>query len=115
MASDDWEQHKSRIVFMYLIERQTLHQIVSYMKDQHNFNRSLAQYEYRLGKWGIKKNAGKDIWNYVAHRIERRKQKGKRSKVMLYGAPVPEDRLRKEIQRYTNIPTAADFGVNGKD
>ncbi|TGJ81565.1 hypothetical protein E0Z10_g7206 [Xylaria hypoxylon] len=111
MASDDWEQHKLRIVLMYSIERQSLQHIVSYMKEHHNFDKKPNQYEYRLKTWGIKKNAPKDVWPYVAHRIQKRKQKGKRSKVMLYGVAVPEERLRKETQRCTNIPTALEFGT----
>ncbi|GAW24103.1 hypothetical protein ANO14919_136840 [Xylariales sp. No.14919] len=110
MASDDWEQHKLRIVSMYLIDRQPLQHIVSYMKEHHNFDKKPNQYQYRLQTWGVKKNATKDVWPYIAHRVRKRERKGKMPKVMLYGVPIPEARLRKEIQRYTNIPTAADFG-----
>ncbi|KAK5631729.1 hypothetical protein RRF57_007443 [Xylaria bambusicola] len=114
MASDDWEQHKARIVLMYCVEKQPLRHIISYMREHHNFNKKSCQYEYRLRTWGIKKNATKDNWNYVAYRIRKRDQKGKSSKVVLYGVPVPEERLRKEVQRYTNIPTAVEFGMRGK-
>ncbi|RWA04437.1 hypothetical protein EKO27_g10669 [Xylaria grammica] len=110
MASDDWEQHKLSIVSMYLIDRQPLQHIVSYMKEHHNFDKKPNQYQYRLQTWGVKKNATKDIWAYIAHRVRKRERKGKMPKVMLYGVPIPEARLRKEIQRYTSIPTAADFG-----
>ncbi|KAJ3578922.1 hypothetical protein NPX13_g1646 [Xylaria arbuscula] len=111
MASDDWEQHKVRIVLMYCLEKKSLQQIVSYMKEHHNFNKKSNQYEYRLRTWGIRKNATKDVWSYVAHRVQKRKKIDKRSKVLLYGVPVPDERLRKEIQRYTIIPTATDFGI----
>ncbi|KAI0418221.1 ankyrin repeat-containing domain protein [Xylaria grammica] len=110
MASDDWEQHKLRIVSMYLIDRQPLKHIVSYMKEHHNFDKKPNKYQCQLQTWGAKKNATKDVWSYVAYRVRKRERKGKKSKVMLYGVPIPEARLRKEIQRYTNIPTAADFG-----
>ncbi|KAI1360614.1 Clr5 domain-containing protein [Xylaria arbuscula] len=111
MASDDWEQHKVQIVLMYCLEKKSLQQIVSYMKEHHNFNKKPNQYEYRLRTWGIRKNATKDVWSYVARRVQKRKKIDKRSKVLLYGVPVPDERLRKEIQRYTIIPTATDFGI----
>ncbi|KAI1347872.1 ankyrin repeat-containing domain protein [Xylaria sp. FL0043] len=106
MSSDDWEQHKSIIVLLYSIEREPLQRIVSYMKENHNFDKKISQYEYRLKKWGVKKNAPKEVWSYVAHRIQQKKKIGKRSKVMLYGVPVPEAKLRREIQRSATIPTA---------
>ena len=43
MASDDWEQHKLRIVLMYCVEKQSLQQIVSYMKEHHNFDKKYVQ------------------------------------------------------------------------
>ncbi|KAI1124136.1 ankyrin repeat-containing domain protein [Nemania abortiva] len=111
MASDDWEKHKSRIGLMYSIEGQSLQHIVSYMKEHHSFDKKPTQYEYRLKTWGIKKNASKGVWPYVAHRIRKREKRGKKSEVVLYGIPVPEAKLRKETQRYTNIPTAVEFGM----
>ncbi|KAI0803467.1 ankyrin repeat-containing domain protein [Xylaria sp. FL0064] len=111
MSSDDWEQHKSIIVLLYSIEREPLQRIVSYMKENHNFDKKVSQYEYRLKKWGVKKNAPKEVWLYVAHRIQQKKKIGKRSKVMLYGVPVPEAKLRREIQRSATIPTAREFGI----
>ncbi|KAI0527850.1 ankyrin repeat-containing domain protein [Xylaria bambusicola] len=110
MASNTWEQHKMKIVLMYCVEKQPLSHIISYMKEHHNFDKKSCQYEYRLRTWGIKKNATKQVWNYVAHCIQKRNRKSRCSKVILYGVPVPEERLRKEVQRYTNIPRAAEFG-----
>ncbi|KAI1424264.1 ankyrin repeat-containing domain protein [Xylaria sp. FL1777] len=112
MELNDWEEHKSTIVLLYSIEREPLRKIVSYMREHHNFDKKVNQYEYRLKKWGVKKNAPKEVWSYVAHQIRKKKKKGKKSKVMLYNVPVPEARVCREIQRYTNIPTAAEFGMD---
>ncbi|KAJ2992985.1 hypothetical protein NUW58_g1985 [Xylaria curta] len=110
MASDDWERYKATILSLYLLENTPLHQVVSYMKTNHNFVRSKSQYYTQLTKkWGIKKNVDKRAWQYAAYHVNKRK--GKKSEITFFGIPVPEERARREIQRYTGIPTANEFGV----
>ncbi|KAI8951693.1 hypothetical protein F4801DRAFT_544006 [Xylaria longipes] len=109
MASDDWELHKDTISCLFLLEKLSLQDVSVHMKEEYNFDRKKHQYEYQLKKWGIKKNLQKDVWRYVGHKIRKRKIVGKRSKITLFGMQLPPDKVRKEVQRYTTIPTAKDF------
>ncbi|KAI3336336.1 ankyrin repeat-containing domain protein [Xylariaceae sp. AK1471] len=106
MEPDDWERHKATILNLYLLEKKPLHQVASYMQQEHNFVKK--QYQYKLKKWGVKKSLGKSFWRYVGHRVQTRK--GKRSEITLFGIPLSEEKIRKEMQRYRTIPTADDFG-----
>ncbi|KAI1359796.1 hypothetical protein F5Y08DRAFT_349396 [Xylaria arbuscula] len=109
MASNDWELHKNEISCLYLIEKLSLKDVSTRMKDKHNFIKTKHQYEYQFKKWGFKKNIHKDVWQYVGHRIQKRKRLGKKSEITLFGTQLPLEKVRKEVQRYTTIPTANDF------
>ncbi|KAI0098732.1 hypothetical protein GGR51DRAFT_421871 [Nemania sp. FL0031] len=107
MASHDWERHKGIITHLYLTERMKLDQVVSYMREEHNFEKSKNSYEIRLKKWGIKKNMRQKDWQNIPKQLNEGLL-GK-STVTLSGMFLPHDKVRKEIQRYKNIPTADDF------
>ncbi|KAI0140428.1 hypothetical protein GGR57DRAFT_520789 [Xylariaceae sp. FL1272] len=109
MADDGWERHKATIIHAYAIEERPLKKVMDMMKEKHSFDKSKQQYEYRLKKWRVRKNVTEDVWKFVSHRI--RKREGKPTKVLLYGKTVSEDRVQKEILRYTTLPTASQFGV----
>ncbi|KAI0410273.1 ankyrin repeat-containing domain protein [Xylaria grammica] len=109
MASDDWELHKKEISCLYLLEKLSLKDVLTHMKVKHNFDKKKHQYEYQFKKWGFKKNIDRDVWQYVGHRIQKRKRLGKKSEITLYGRKFPSEKLRKRVQRYTTIPTADDF------
>ncbi|KAI0452155.1 ankyrin repeat-containing domain protein [Xylaria acuta] len=110
MASDDWELHKNTISHLFLLEKLSLRDVSARMKEEYKFDRKKHQYEYQLKKWGIKKNLRKGVWRYVSYEVRKRKIAGKRSEVTLFGMQLPLDKVRKEVQRYTTIPTAKDFG-----
>ncbi|KAI1117737.1 Clr5 domain-containing protein [Nemania sp. NC0429] len=108
MASNDWERHKATILNLYLLENAPVHRVVSYMRDNYNFVKTKAQYEYQFKKWGAKKNATKETWQGVAHQINKRR--GKHSETTLVGMPVSAEKTRRMMQRYASIPTANEFG-----
>ncbi|KAI1178309.1 ankyrin repeat-containing domain protein [Nemania sp. FL0916] len=112
MTSDDWESHKDTITCLYLLEKLTLQELPARMKAKYNFDKKKHQYEYQLKQWGIKKNLQSDDWRYISHRVQKRKKAGKLSTVTYFGMPLSKERVRKEIQRNTNIPTAEEFGRN---
>ncbi|KAI1175865.1 ankyrin repeat-containing domain protein [Nemania sp. FL0916] len=107
MASNEWERHEATIIYLFILENTPLKQVRIRMKEKHNFDKTIGQYEYQLKKWGIKKNANKDAFRYVAHRVNKRR--GKQSEITIYGMPVSKARARRQIQRHTNIPTAAEI------
>ncbi|KAI0398757.1 hypothetical protein F4802DRAFT_123981 [Xylaria palmicola] len=112
MASDDWEFYKNEISCLYLLERLPLKDVSARMKEEHNFDKKKHQYEYQFKKWGFKKNIQRDVWRYVSHRVQKRKMLGKPSEITLFGMQLPPDKVRKEVQRYTAIPTMKDFGTD---
>ncbi|KAJ2993220.1 hypothetical protein NUW58_g1909 [Xylaria curta] len=109
MASGDWELHKNTISCLFLLEKLSSQDISVRMKEEYNFDKKKHQYEYQLRKWGIKKNSRREVWRYIGHEVQKRKMLGKMSEITLYGMQLPPDKVRKEVQRYTTIPTARDF------
>lgn len=65
---------------------------------------SKAQLEYKLKIWGFRKKAPKEkssvIWQFIGHRVEKRKQQHKASDVLLNGQLVDPAKVRKEINRH---------------
>ncbi|KAI0972289.1 ankyrin repeat-containing domain protein [Xylaria arbuscula] len=109
MASHDWEFHKNEISYLYLLEKLSLKDVSARMRDKHNFDKKKHQYEYQFKKWRFKKNSHRDVWRYVGHGVQKREMLGKKSEITLFGMPLPPEKVRKEVQRYTTIPTADDF------
>ncbi|RYP63126.1 hypothetical protein DL771_009420 [Monosporascus sp. 5C6A] len=105
MDSNEWESHRSTIVHLYLEEGYTLHRVAAYMKEMHGFDKN--QFEYKLGKWGVRKNATKDEWQYLRRQMQKRE--GRISEVAIRGRIIPEHKVRRGLQRYTTIPTAREF------
>ncbi|RYP02427.1 hypothetical protein DL764_005806 [Monosporascus ibericus] len=66
-----------------------------------------SQFEYKLAKWGVRKNARRDEWQYLRRRMQKRE--GRISEVTIRGRIIPEHKIRRELQRYTTIPTAGEF------
>ncbi|KAI0543743.1 ankyrin repeat-containing domain protein, partial [Xylaria curta] len=110
MASNDWERHKATILNLFVLENKQLDEIVSYMKETHKFNRSKSSYENQVNKkWRVKKNVSKKEWQYLGHQFYKRK--GKETVVTVYGIPLSEEKVHKELRRYTtDIPMASEFG-----
>ncbi|KAI0098290.1 ankyrin repeat-containing domain protein [Nemania sp. FL0031] len=108
IMAEKWERHKATILNLYLIEKTTLNQVISYMQQTHNFDKKKSQYEYQFKKWGVKKNGKTADWRYMSHQLD--KTKGRQSKVTMFGIPVSPRKVRREMQRYNAIPTAAEIG-----
>ncbi|RYP25665.1 hypothetical protein DL767_008305 [Monosporascus sp. MG133] len=107
MDSNEWELHRPTIVRLYLEEGYTLHRVAAYMKDMHDFDKKKSQFEYKLAKWGVRKNATRDEWQYLRRQMQKRE--GRISEVTIRGRIIPEHKIRRELQRYTTIPTAREF------
>ncbi|RYP85972.1 hypothetical protein DL769_000835 [Monosporascus sp. CRB-8-3] len=107
MIPNEWELHKPTIVRLYLEEGYTLHQVAAYMKQMHQFDKKKSQFEYKLAKWGVRKNATRDEWQYLRRHMQKRE--GRLSEVTIRGRIIPEHKIRRGMQRYTTIPTAREF------
>ncbi|RYO80011.1 hypothetical protein DL762_007870 [Monosporascus cannonballus] len=107
MNSNEWELHRPTIERLYLEEGFTMDRVAAYMKDMHGFVKKKSQFEYKLAKWGVRKNATRDEWQYLRRQMQKRE--GKISEVTIRGRIIPEHKIRREMQRYTTIPTAREF------
>ena len=61
---------------------------------------SKAQYELQFKKWNLRKNMNKEEWNFVHHRIEKRRHEGKESETYFRNALVPNKKVKKETSRH---------------
>ncbi|KAI0155291.1 hypothetical protein GGR57DRAFT_464744 [Xylariaceae sp. FL1272] len=111
MPPNQWEEHKVTIQCLYLLDNLKLEDVRSRMREEHGFDMKKYQYEYQLKKWGIKKNHTREEWRYLTHKVRKRKQAGKMSIIELSGIPLAPDKARREMHRYTTIPTASQFGM----
>ncbi|RYP49977.1 hypothetical protein DL768_004412 [Monosporascus sp. mg162] len=107
MDSDEWELHRPTIMRLYLEEGYTIDRVATYMKETHGFVKKKSQFEYKFKKWGVRKNARRDEWQYLRRQMQKRE--GRISEVTIRGRVIPEHKIRKELQRYTAIPTAREF------
>ncbi|KAK5630230.1 hypothetical protein RRF57_005945 [Xylaria bambusicola] len=109
MASNNWEQYKATILNLYCCEDMPLDEVILYMREKHNFDRSKRSYENQLKKhWRVRKNMRKEDWQCLAHQIEKRQ--GKPTAITHCGAVLSQGKLHRELQRYTSIPTTEQFG-----
>ncbi|KAI1263222.1 hypothetical protein F5Y18DRAFT_395039 [Xylariaceae sp. FL1019] len=111
MPPNPWEEHKAMIECLYLLENLKLEDVRSRMEEEHGFHKTKSQYEYQLKKWGIRKNRSREDWRYMTHRVRKRAGQGKMSNIMLCGMDLSSAKVRREMHRYTAIPTASEFGM----
>ncbi|KAI0970294.1 ankyrin repeat-containing domain protein [Xylaria arbuscula] len=110
MAATGWDRHKETILNLSCLENMPLEQVISYMKEKHNFVKSKRSYENQIvNNWGVRKNLGQKCWQYIGYRINKRQQK--KTEITLCGVALSREKVQKEIQRYKTIPTAIEFGT----
>ncbi|KAE9576405.1 hypothetical protein CGMCC3_g7478 [Colletotrichum fructicola] len=100
----EWLQQKPNIKRMIIDQNMSQEEARQRLKDG-GLLVSKAQLEYKLKTWGFRKKIPKkksdDIWQYVGHRIEKRKrQDNKDSDVFLNGRLLDPAKVRKEINRH---------------
>jgi len=115
-SQDQWELHRREIQTLYFAENKSLGEVMSYMKRHRNFDAryhsrttsrqsltdnssSKAQYERQFKKWNLRKYLNNSDWEYIHHRVEKRKKDGKESVVYSGDIEVPPKRIKKEISR----------------
>lgn len=66
--------------------------------------KSKAQLEYKLKIWEFRKKvpkkSGEAFWQYVGHRVAKRKKEGKESDVILNGRRLDPSKVEKETNRH---------------
>lgn len=112
-----WESHKSTILSLYFTESMTLAKVMEHMKQNHGFDarcsphmahsslcltnvNSKGCYETQFRKWNLRKNLRSSEWEYVSHRIQKRKREGKESVVYFNRVAIAPEKVKKEISRH---------------
>lgn len=76
--------------------------------------RRKSQYELQFKKWDFRKNRTAEEWRRVAHKLKKREQERKESKVILNGKLINPKKLRKETLRYRSLSAASEIHPQGR-
>ncbi|KAL4935481.1 hypothetical protein BDV06DRAFT_228785 [Aspergillus oleicola] len=101
----DWDKVEPIIRSLY--EELTIKELKGIMANEHSFYATEAQFEYRLRKWGCRKNKSSDTWRDLSIKVSKRKQGGKDSAILYRGAPIPDPVAKKEMSRNTRLSSLA--------
>ncbi|KAJ5089171.1 ankyrin repeat-containing domain protein, partial [Penicillium argentinense] len=105
---DEWETHREELKHLWLDRDWTAKQVQKYMSQCYGFYRSESQFARQFNKWGYKKNATREDWQFVSSRQEKRKRDGKDPGwVWMRGKRVPDAKVRKEISRH--VPLSSKY------
>ncbi len=105
ISSSDFpvNQYSSTSKNMALTQRMfSSHTSASHLCSQ--FRYSQAQLDYQLNQWRFRQKMTKRGWNFVRHKISRRKRAGKRSTVILSGISLPPEVVHNETLRNRPAP-----------
>ncbi|XPS73406.1 hypothetical protein M3J09_005553 [Ascochyta lentis] len=100
----DWNEHRDIILHLWLEdgeEGRTIDEIVEIMRRERNFVATASQYHNRIvKKWCLRKNATKAEWRKLYWNEVNRKSAGKSIRVLFNGRTVPDEKKRREWERY---------------
>lgn len=63
---------------------------------------SKTLYQRLFKELGIRKNKGGSSWNWVDHRITKRKEQNRKSALYIDGKLVPDKKVKKEVARHVS-------------
>ena len=118
----EWEIHRPELRRLYIEQKMKLKDIISHMGRSHNFHARYAtlkaddsrcrltcgmdseyQYEEKFRTWGFRKNLNKDDYQYIDHRIKKRKAEDegleiqRETAVYLNDERIPPKRIKKAL------------------
>ncbi|KAI9737564.1 MAG: hypothetical protein M1834_009719 [Cirrosporium novae-zelandiae] len=97
--ADTWESYKETIKNLYLTQNKPLKDVITYMSEAYGFRANKAQYGPWLKAWNFRKNLTSPEWDFIGHRIQKRKRDKKDSNVYINGALIPFKKVKKEVSR----------------
>ncbi|PSN65745.1 ankyrin [Corynespora cassiicola Philippines] len=98
---DEWDLHRDDVLRLYLLEDKPLNKVIGEMGAKGFKRRQVkAQYERVFTKWKIRKNATAEAWQYIATCHGIRESQGRESEVHIHGIRVPQQNLRRQLDRY---------------
>ncbi|KAK3384028.1 ankyrin repeat-containing domain protein [Lasiosphaeria ovina] len=132
MPKLDWDAHRADIERLYIAEGKCLTEVMDIMKRDRGFLARLGlsnsshtdvfnisnlcskpSYERKMRAWGLQKNTmGKQTWDVVAYKVNKRKRLGKESTVYEKGVRLSAEKLQREIPRHTSLTLGSKFTIN---
>ncbi|KAK0733230.1 ankyrin repeat-containing domain protein [Lasiosphaeria miniovina] len=113
MPKLDWDAHRADIERLYIAEGKCLTEVMDIMKRDREFLASKPSYERKMRAWGLQKNTmGKQTWDVVAYKVEKRKKLGKESSVYEKGVRLAAEKLQREIPRHTALTLGKKFTID---
>ncbi|KAE9371960.1 hypothetical protein N431DRAFT_504489 [Stipitochalara longipes BDJ] len=99
----DWTTHRAEIERLYLKEDKGLPTVMTFMRREHNFEASKAQYEAQFRHWGFRKNWSKEHWRYAYFKSKDRQNAGKESMINLDRTLISQEKAKKEFRRHVTV------------
>ncbi|KAK2606543.1 hypothetical protein N8I77_005285 [Diaporthe amygdali] len=97
---DEWELHRRELYRLFIAEKRSVKDLSKYMKEQHGFDKTPKDYEYRFSKWRFRRNLGASEVKSIQDQWLRRDQAGKRSEVVVSGIRWPISMIRGRLSRH---------------
>ncbi|KAH7372020.1 hypothetical protein BKA66DRAFT_611164 [Pyrenochaeta sp. MPI-SDFR-AT-0127] len=99
-----WDFYRPKIEELYQTKQlQGEDSVIAWMNQIHNFKASESQYAYQFKKWGLRKNLKRKLWQAAIDIVTDRERQGKRSKLVIDGISISEERLARERTRYEGL------------
>jgi hypothetical protein len=105
IAENAWESVKERIFELYVQENQPLLQVAEEMRESHNFEATIRQYENRISKWGFDKKVKPSEMAFIIQRQQQRRAEEPTRRDLRFevrGVPVTNDKIARAEKR--NLP-----------
>ena len=100
IAAEEWEAHRSNILDFYINRKWPLKKVMNSMRE-HGLQASEQQYTRQFKKWGVSKYQKAPDWRYISKVFTDRHRQGKKSIAFINNKEIPQDKVLKEISRYT--------------
>ncbi|KAL3425097.1 ankyrin repeat protein [Phlyctema vagabunda] len=101
--SSELEPYEGVLRGWYISQNMGLTDVMKKMKSIHGIDCSKNQYERQFKTWNFRKKLKAAEWQFVDHRIKKRKREGKDSEVFFNNALVSAKKIKKEIPRSTSL------------
>ncbi|KAK4451095.1 hypothetical protein QBC34DRAFT_436679 [Podospora aff. communis PSN243] len=105
IAEHAWESVKERIFELYVQDNQPLLQVVEEMRESHNFEATIRQYENRISKWGFDKKVKPSEMAFIIQRQQQRRAEEPTRRDLKFevrGVLVTDDKITRAEKR--NLP-----------
>ena len=97
---DKWEKHRETIIRLYVDEETCLDEVMSYMREKHNFRACEQAYKQTLRRWEVGKNIPSSAMSFmVAKAATRKMELGKETVFYWHDRPVPAKKLERFKRR----------------